>query len=86
MPKIAEGLGAKKYADNPALDLIIVHLLRGCPMGRRPEEAVVDAYGAVFGHECPYVADGSVMPGLVGPNLSSTIAAPADRFASRIIE
>ena len=31
-------------------------------------------------------ADGSVMPGPVGPNPSLTIAALADRFADRILE
>jgi cholesterol oxidase len=46
----------------------------------------VNEHGAVFG--CPpglYVADGSVMPGPVGPNPSLTIAALADRFADPII-
>ncbi len=50
-------------------------------MGRTADEGVVDPNGRVFG--CPglYVADGSVMPGPVGPNPSLTIAALADRFA-----
>jgi cholesterol oxidase len=55
-------------------------------MGRNPAEGVVNEHGAVFG--CPpglYVADGSVMPGPVGPNPSLTIAALADRFADPII-
>jgi choline dehydrogenase-like flavoprotein len=63
------------------------HPLGGCPMGRDKTEGVVNSHGAVFG--CPpglYVADGSVMPGPVGPNPSLTIAALADRFAGPIIE
>jgi cholesterol oxidase len=55
-------------------------------MGRSPAEAVVDAWGQVFGHPGLYVADGSVMPGTVGPNPSLTIAALSDRFADGIIE
>jgi cholesterol oxidase len=86
MQEIAESLDAKKFVDNLALYLITVHPLGGCPMGRGPEEGVVDSCGAVFGHEDLYVADGSVMPGAVGPNPSLTIAALADRFASRMVE
>jgi cholesterol oxidase len=40
----------------------------------------------VFGHPGLYVADGSVMPGPVGPNPSLTIAALADRFAEGILQ
>jgi cholesterol oxidase len=85
MREIAESLGAKRFVDNLALYLTTVHPLGGCPMGRGPEEGVVDSCGAVFGHEDLYVADGSVMPGPVGPNPSLTIAALADRFADHII-
>jgi cholesterol oxidase len=63
--------------------LITVHPLGGCPMGRTPEEGVVDPYGEVFGYPGFTIADGSVMPGPVGPNPSLTIAALADRFADR---
>jgi len=35
----------------------------------------VDSYGEVFNYPGLYVADGSVMPGPVGPNPSLTIAA-----------
>jgi hypothetical protein len=45
-----------------------------------------DEYGEVFGYEGGlYVADGSVMPGPIGPNPSLTIAAVADRIAGRIL-
>jgi len=85
---VAEALGGK-YIESPMAKLlnrlITVHPLGGCPMGRNPNEGVVDAFGRVFG--CPglYIADGSVMPGPVGPNPSLTIAALADRFTEQLI-
>jgi cholesterol oxidase len=84
----AHALGGR-FADNPIWFLrrvITVHPLGGAPMGRFPGEGVVDPYGSVFGYPGLYVADGSVMPGPVGPNPSLTIAALADRFADRILE
>jgi cholesterol oxidase len=87
MRDIVEELGAR-YSD--PLDrlnrLVTVHPLGGCPMGRDRAEGVVDSHGEVFGYPGFYVADGSVMPGPVGPNPSLTIAALADRFADRIVE
>ena len=85
---IAHSLGGR-YADNPIWFLrrvITVHPLGGAPMGRFASEGVVDEFGNVFGYPGLYVADGSVMPGPVGPNPSFTIAALADRFADRILE
>ena len=83
--EIADALGAK-FQRNPTWylgRLITVHPLGGCPMGRTVEEGVVDEYGEVFGYPGFTIADGSVMPGPVGPNPSLTIAALADRFAER---
>jgi cholesterol oxidase len=77
------------FIDNPSRLLsrvITVHPLGGCPMGRTATEGVVDDHGEVFGHEGLFVADGSVMPGPVGPNPSLTIAALAERFAARMVE
>ena len=82
-------IGAK-YMQNPLTRLfnrlITVHPLGGCAMGRSPRTGVVDSYGEVFGHPGLYVADGSVMPGPVGPNPSLTIAALADRFATHMLQ
>ena len=81
--EIAGALGAK-FERNPTWylgRLITVHPLGGCPMGRNADEGVVDSYGEVFGYPGFTIADGSVMPGPVGPNPSLTIAALADRFA-----
>ena len=65
--------------------LVTVHGLGGCPMGRSPAEGTVNSYGEVFNYPGLYVADGSVMPGPVGPNPSLTIAALANRFADHLI-
>ena len=78
-----------RFADNPIWFLrrvITVHPLGGAPMGRGPGEGVVDPYGNVFGYPGLHIADGSVMPGPVGPNPSFTIAALADRFADHMLE
>jgi cholesterol oxidase len=64
---------------------LTVHPLGGCPMGRNEQEGVVDSFGRVFGYPGLYVADGSVLPGPVGPNPSTTIAALSHRFAEQII-
>ena len=85
--EIADALGAK-FERNPTWylgRLLTVHPLGGCPMGRSPEEGVVDSHGEVFGYPGFTIADGSVMPGPVGPNPSLTIAALAERFAERAV-
>jgi cholesterol oxidase len=88
MHSLAEELGAD-FRENPLWWLnkvITVHALGGCPMGRDEREGVVDSYGRVFNYPGLHIADGSVMPGPVGPNPSLTIAALADRFADAIVE
>jgi cholesterol oxidase len=60
---------------------LTAHPLGGCPMGADPRSGVVDSYGEVFGYPGLFVADGSIMPGPVGPNPSFTIAAMAGRIA-----
>lgn len=71
--------------------IVTVHPLGGCPMGTEPGSGVVDTWGRVLdvkGDPIPglYVADGSVMPGSVGPNPSLTIAALSRRFAHGIVD
>ena len=88
MQDLAGALGAR-FTDSPLWyfrRVITVHPLGGAPMGRTAETGVVDAHGQVFGVPGLSVADGSVMPGPVGPNPSLTIAALADRFSDRILE
>ncbi len=88
MQSLAKALGGD-FSDNPLWHLgrrvITAHPLGGCPMGRNEAEGVVSDAGEVFGYPGLYVADGSVMPGAVGPNPSLTIAALADRFADRLL-
>jgi cholesterol oxidase len=88
MSAMADALEAS-YEDDPLWALsreITVHPLGGCPMGLDREQGVVNSYGEVFGYPGFYIADGSVLPGPVGPNPSLTIAACADRFAQNAIE
>jgi cholesterol oxidase len=59
---------------------LTAHPLGGCPMGRDADAGVVDATGEVYGYPGLFVADGSIMPGPVGPNPSLTIAALAARI------
>lgn len=88
MAEMAEALEAD-HQDNPtwlAKRVITAHPLGGAPMGRHDGEGVCDSHGEVFGHPGLYVADGAAMPGSVGPNPSLTIAAFADRVATRLLE
>jgi cholesterol oxidase len=86
--KIAGRLDAR-FVEDPLTKilsrLITVHPLGGCPMGGTQDEGVVDEWGRVHGHPRLHIADGSVMPGPVGPNPSLTIAALADRFADQML-
>ncbi len=87
MARLADELDAD-FEINPLWYLrkvITVHGLGGCPMGRSADDGVVDANGEVFNYPGLFIADGSVMPGPVGPNPSLTIAALSDRFADALI-
>jgi cholesterol oxidase len=86
---IAVALHAE-YLDNPSYtwnfhQVLTAHPLGGCPMALHKDDGVVDAYGEVFDYPGLYIADGSVLPGPVGPNPSLTIAALSDRFADHLI-
>lgn len=86
--QLAKQMNAQ-FRDNPIWHfgrrVITVHPLGGAPMGRNEGEGVVDSWGRVFGLPGLYIADGSVMPGTIGPNPSLTIAAFADRVADGIV-
>ncbi|SDY91699.1 cholesterol oxidase [Amycolatopsis xylanica] len=88
MRAIAESDGAE-YRDNPmgrGGRVVTVHPLGGAPMAVTEHAGVCDPHGQVFGFPGLYIADGSVMPGSVGPNPSLTIAALADRLCDRMLE
>jgi len=85
--QVSDALDAK-FLDNPPWHLnrsVTVHPLGGCPMGPDEQRGVVDSYGQVFGYPGLVIADGSMLPGPVGPNPSTTIAAVAHRAAERLI-
>jgi cholesterol oxidase len=84
---IAAELGAElRDSRIPGLtQLVTVHPLGGCAMAEHPGHGVVDAFGEVHGYPGFVIADGSVMPGAVGPNPSLTIAALADRSCDRML-
>ena len=87
MENISRKLNAT-YIDNPLWYLkrtIAAHPLGGCPMGENQDQGVVNSHGEVFNYPGFFIADGSVMPGPVGPNPSLTIAALSDRFAEQVI-
>jgi cholesterol oxidase len=88
MRRIADVLGAR-FADNPMWfrrRVITVHPVGGVPMGLDPAVSVCDPYGEVHGHPGLYIADGSALPGPVGPNPSLTIAALADRLCTHMLD
>lgn len=59
------------------------HILGGCCMGDSIETGVIDAEHRVYGYEGLYVIDGSAISSNPGVNPSLTIAALAERAASR---
>ncbi len=61
--------------------VITVHPVGGCAIGRGKDDGVIDVQGEVFDYPGFVCADGSVMPGPVGPNPSLTIAAMSNKFA-----
>ncbi|MER5549145.1 GMC oxidoreductase [Streptomyces sp. NPDC001118] len=88
MRELSSALGGC-YASDPLAylnRLITVHPLGGAPMGRTPQEGVVNSYGEVYGYPGLSIVDGSIMPGPVGANPSLTIAALADRAAKHMID
>jgi cholesterol oxidase len=86
MRGIADKLDGR-YLENPLTSLfkrlITVHPLGGCPMDTSEVPGVVDGFGRVHGVDGLFVADGSVMPGPIGPNPSLTIAAFAERLCTQ---
>ncbi len=89
METIAGALGADFEADplwHLHRQLVTVHPVGGCSMAPNHRTGVVNSFGEVFGYPGLVIADGSVMPGPVGPNPSFTIAALSDRFAQHQID
>jgi cholesterol oxidase len=60
------------------------HIMGGCPIGRNPDEGVLDLDFQVFNYPGLYVVDGSVMPANPGINPSLTITALAEYAMSQV--
>jgi cholesterol oxidase len=87
MRQVAAAVGGR-YERNPLgllRRVITVHPLGGLPMAEHRNDGIVDGLGRAHDVDGLYVADGSVMPGPVGPNPSLTIAAFADRMCDHIL-
>ncbi len=65
---------------------LTVHPLGGAVMSDSPERGVTDSHGEVFGHPGLFIADGSLVPTPTGVPPSMTIAALAERVATRVVE
>lgn len=65
---------------------LTAHPLGGCRMAKSESEGVIDTHGQVFGCDGLFIADGSVMPGPVGPNPSLTIGAISHLIAGHAAE
>jgi cholesterol oxidase len=86
---LAEELGGKFLQHIPTYIFrraVTVHPLGGCPMGETCDDGVVDPFGRTFANNRLFVIDGSILPGPVGPNPAFTIAAVADRAATRMLD
>jgi len=66
-------------------NLVTVHPLGGCALGRDADNGVVDHAGEVFGYPRLYVADGALLPQPTGRNPSMTIGALAERITDLMI-
>jgi cholesterol oxidase len=79
-------IGQADELARPRRPRMSAHPMGGCRMASSPEEGVVDARGAVFGHPGLWIADASVFCAspVCAPSLS--VAALAWRTSERIVE
>ena len=64
------------------IELVTVHAMSSCPMGRKENGAVVNENGQVFGYDNLFLCDASVLPTNIGESPQATIMA----FAHEIVE
>jgi cholesterol oxidase len=62
---------------------VTAHVLSGCSMGSSAADSVIDTNHEVHHYPGLFVVDGSSIPANIGVNPSLTIAAMAERFASK---
>lgn len=80
-----------KSVPAPGKQLLSVHPLGGCPMGKDATAGAVNDSGQVFRadgtlYDGLYVMDGAIMPCAIGVNPFLTIAALAYRNAGKVVE
>lgn len=88
MPEDAAAVPTLLGASDPELEAWVrgnvwhvSHAVGTCAMGPDGTESVTDQRGRVRGHESLWVADASLMPGIVGVHPQLTVAAVAHRIA-----
>jgi cholesterol oxidase len=84
LAKLMEGAPVGSIAETLLGMPTTAHIMGGCPIGRTPEEGVIDLDFQVFNYPGLYVIDGSVMPANPGINPSLTITALAEYAMSRM--
>lgn len=67
------------------IELVTVHAMSSCPMGRKEKNAVVDENGKVYGYDNLFVCDASVLPTNIGESPQATIMAFAHEIIARHI-
>lgn len=72
------GIPADSVAESLLNLPITAHILGGCPIGRSPEEGVVNIHCEAHGYPGLYIVDGSIVPANPGINPSLTITALAE--------
>lgn len=82
--KMGDGIPQSGTAEVLFNKATTAHVLGGCPIGRTPEDGVVDPMSRAFGYEDFYVVDGSIIPANLGVNPSLTITAMAEHAMSHV--
>lgn len=87
MKKFSEKVGG--VAQSSTLELVLdtattAHILGGVPMGKTPEEGVVDEFFRVHNYPNMYVLDGSIIPCNLGVNPSLSITALSEYAMSHV--
>jgi choline dehydrogenase-like flavoprotein len=67
------------------IELVTVHAMSSCPMGRRENGAVVDENGKVYGYDNLFICDASVLPTNIGESPQATIMAFSHEIVNRHI-
>ena len=65
------------------IELVTVHAMSSCPMGRKEKSAVVDENGKVYGYDNLFVCDASVLPTNIGESPQATIMAFSHEIVAR---